>query len=120
MMPFLHGADAEAGAPLDRSIVGGSIRISRDRTAERGAEVRRAGVADRAALAMRRSGTVGGYDIGMAARLIVADETAARMHPVDAGIAGGGTSGEAFFRSIVGDDRKAARASTPRSPTAAT
>lgn len=109
MMPFLAGTDPLDGGSVDPEAIDGFVKIFRDRTAERDAEIRMSGVVDRAALAMRRSGTIGSYDLDLCEGIVVADEAAARMHSVDVDLAGGGTPIETFFQAIVEEDRDAVR-----------
>ena len=108
MMPLLDGTNVDGSAAQDTEI-DGFVKIFRDRTAEREADRRIARLQDRARLAMGRSGTVGVYDNDLKTGVIVADETCARLHGVDAEAAEGGTSVDRFFAGIVAEDRAAAR-----------
>lgn len=109
MMPLLNESNFDGTAIRDPDKVDGFVKIFRDRTAEREAGLRIASLQDRARLAMRRSGIVGVYDNDLKADVIVADDTCARLHGVDAQTAEGGTSADQFFAGIVEEDRPAAR-----------
>ncbi|PZX10899.1 PAS domain S-box-containing protein [Palleronia aestuarii] len=109
MMPLLNETNVDGSAIRDPDKIDGFVKIFRDQTAEREAELRIARLQDRARLAMRRSGIVGVFDNDLKTGVIVADTTCARLHGVDAETAEGGASVDRFFAGIVAKDRAAAR-----------
>lgn len=110
MMPFLSETQAASETPLDASQIHGFVKIFRDRTAERNAGLNLSLLQDRAALVMRRSGTVGSYELDLQRGIVIADETTARLHAVNVDLAEGGALLEVFFEKIVEEDRENVRA----------
>ena len=110
MMPLLRGTDAEGDAVREADGAGGFVKIFRDRTFEHEARQRINLLEDRAAIAMRRSGTVGVYEYDIVEDLVVADATGAEMHGVPTAAAEAGTASATFFAGIHPDDVSRIRA----------
>ena len=115
MMPLLKASNASGEAVQDPRRIQGFVKIFRDRTSERDANLRMARLQDRATLAMRRSGTVGVFDNDLVNDIVVGDHTCARLHSVDVQLAESGTGADSFFAGVVPEDQEKARAALMRS-----
>ncbi len=109
MMPLLSATDAEGDAELHSERVDGFVKIFRDRTLEHQAKESLTRLENRAALAMRRSGTVGVYDFDLLENIVVSDRVCAELHSVPVELAASGTSSESFFEAIHPDEEPAVR-----------
>ena len=106
MMPLLAEEDGSGRGGQ----IGGFVKIFRDRTEERTRRLQVERLENRAALAMRHSGTVGVYDLDLRENVVTADDICARMHRVSEKLAAEGTSPERFFDGIDETDRAGVRA----------
>ena len=104
MMPLLHETEAASDAERSRSGRPGFVKIFRDRTFQHEANARIAKLENRAALAMRRSGTVGVYDLDIATGIVIADAICAEFHDVPPHAAEEGLRMAGFFHGIHSED----------------
>ncbi len=109
MMPLLSVTDAAGDAAQRSDRVDGFVKIFRDRTLEHQAMESLTRLENRAALAMRRSGTVGVYDLDLLEGIVVSDRVCAELHSVPVELAANGTSAESFFEAIHPDEEPAVR-----------
>tara|TARA_R110000868_G_scaffold79486_1_gene226156 strand:+ start:687 stop:2585 length:1899 start_codon:yes stop_codon:yes gene_type:complete len=109
MMPLLKETDADGNAIQNPDVIDGFVKIFRDRTAEREANLRITRLQDRASLAMRRSGTVGVFDYDLENNLIVSDHTCALLHSINVESAERGTPVQAFIDGILPEDQANAK-----------
>lgn len=104
MMPLRSKDQADAAKSGTSQAAKGFVKIFRDRTFHYEAQQRIARLENRASLAMRRSGTVGVYELDTIERLIVSDGICADLHDVDVDVAAVGVPVQVFLDSIHRDD----------------
>ncbi len=109
MMPLLS---ADGGTADDHAA--GFVKIFRDRTYEHETDRRIALLESRAALAMRRSGRVGVFELDLQAEVIIADATCIEMHDLAGDPAPREIPVEAFYGNIHPEDAPAFRAALER------
>lgn len=104
MMPLRSEDQAEAAADGESHAARGFVKIFRDRTFHHEAGQRIARLESRASLAMRRSGTVGVFDLDTLEDIIVSDAICADLHDVPAAEAAKGVGSETFLSRIHPED----------------
>ena len=104
MMPLLAATNHQGDDTTAQKRMSGFVKIFRDRTRQHEADIRITRLETRATLAMRRSGTVGVFDVDLSEDIAVADAICAGMHGVDPQVAEKGVLSEAFFAGIHPDD----------------
>ena len=109
MMPLLHETKDATDAERPRAGSPGFVKIVRDRTFQHEANARIAKLENRAALAMRRSGTVGVYDLDIATGIVIADAICAELHDVPPHAAEDGIRMAAFFHGVHSEDSSEVR-----------
>lgn len=104
MMPLRRKDDDDATDDSASDDAIGFVKIFRDRTFHHEAGQKIARLENRAAIAMRRSGTVGVYELDTIDRIIVSDAICARLHDVPAEAAAHGVPLQSFLDGIHPDD----------------
>ncbi len=104
MMPLRSEKQADAAEDGTSKDAKGFVKIFRDRTFHHEAGQRIARLESRASIAMRRSGTVGVYELDAIDMLVVSDAIAAGLHCISAEDAANGVAVEAFLDGIHADD----------------
>lgn len=104
MMPLRSESQADAAQEGTSEDAKGFVKIFRDRTFYHEASQRIARLESRASIAMRRSGTVGVFELDTGDSLVVSDKIAASMHGIAQEDAANGVPIEVFLNGIHPDD----------------
>ncbi len=104
MMPLLAATDDDGDAVQSKGTVEGFVKVFRDGTLDNQGNGALNRMENRAAMAMRKSGTVGLFDYDLLDGTIVADPVAAVLHCVSVTDARQGASVENFFDAVLPED----------------